>query len=132
MSVVGKGRWSPTSRPAVATDGGEAWARGRPDRLRHVDKQAHRDRLTAIDASFLHQEKQSSHMHVGALVTFEGPPPAHEDFVQHAARPVLRAIEDFNEAEIDELLAFAEWIRWRRSRSIPTGEASPQDGTVRR
>ncbi|HEU0024511.1 MAG TPA: wax ester/triacylglycerol synthase family O-acyltransferase [Thermoleophilaceae bacterium] len=48
-----------------------------------MDKQAHRDRLTAIDASFLHQEKQASHMHVGALVTFEGPPPAREDFVQH-------------------------------------------------
>jgi diacylglycerol O-acyltransferase / wax synthase len=53
----------------------------RPGRLRLVDKQAHQDRLTAIDASFLHQEKQSSHMHVGALVIFEGPPPARVDFV---------------------------------------------------
>ena len=48
-----------------------------------MDKQAHRYRLTAIDASFLHQEKQSSHMHVGALVTFEGPPPAREAFISH-------------------------------------------------
>ena len=48
-----------------------------------MDQQAHRDRLTAIDASFLHQEKQSSHMHVGALVTFEGPPPARDDFIAH-------------------------------------------------
>ena len=48
-----------------------------------MDKQAHRDRLTAIDASFLHQEKQASHMHVGALVTFEGPPPSREDFISH-------------------------------------------------
>jgi WS/DGAT/MGAT family acyltransferase len=48
-----------------------------------VDKQAHRDRLTAIDASFLHQEKQASHMHVGALITFEGPPPSREDFIGH-------------------------------------------------
>ena len=47
-----------------------------------MDNQAHRDRLTAIDASFLHQEKQSSHMHVGALVTFEGPPPARDDFIE--------------------------------------------------
>src|ERR671914_299962 len=46
-------------------------------------KQGHKDRLSAIDASFLHQEKQSSHMHVGALVIFEGPPPAREDFVAH-------------------------------------------------
>jgi diacylglycerol O-acyltransferase / wax synthase len=43
-------------------------------------KQAHKDRLTAIDASFLHQEKQASHMHVGALVIFDGPPPGREEF----------------------------------------------------
>jgi diacylglycerol O-acyltransferase len=48
-----------------------------------VSKQGHKDRLSAIDASFLHQEKQASHMHVGALVIFEGPPPAREDFVAH-------------------------------------------------
>ena len=37
--------------------------------------QEHLDRLTAIDASFLHQEGPTSHMHVGALTLFEGPPP---------------------------------------------------------
>jgi diacylglycerol O-acyltransferase / wax synthase len=37
--------------------------------------QEHLDRLTAIDASFLHQEGPTSHMHVGALARFEGPPP---------------------------------------------------------
>jgi diacylglycerol O-acyltransferase / wax synthase len=46
-------------------------------------KQGHKDRLSAIDASFLHQEKQSSHMHVGALVIFEGPAPSHDDFITH-------------------------------------------------
>ena len=46
-------------------------------------QQGHKDRLSAIDASFLHQEKQSSHMHVGALAVFEGPPPAREDFCAH-------------------------------------------------
>src|ERR671914_554644 len=51
-------------------------------------KQGHKDRLSAIDASFLHQEKQSSHMHVGALVIFEGPPPAREDFVAHIRSPL--------------------------------------------
>ncbi len=45
--------------------------------------QGHRDRLSAVDASFLHQEKQASHMHVGALAIFEGPPPAREDFAAH-------------------------------------------------
>jgi diacylglycerol O-acyltransferase / wax synthase len=39
----------------------------------------HLDRLTAVDASFLAQERQSSHMHVGALLIFEGPPPAYEE-----------------------------------------------------
>src|ERR687893_1117751 len=47
-----------------------------------MDKQGHKDRLSAIDASFLHQEKQASHMHVGALVIFEGPPPSHDEFVE--------------------------------------------------
>ncbi len=37
--------------------------------------QEHFDRLTAIDASFLVQEGPSSHMHVGAVTIFEGPPP---------------------------------------------------------
>ena len=42
---------------------------------------SHLDRLTAIDASFLHQEGPSSHMHIGALVRVEGPPPAYEEFL---------------------------------------------------
>jgi diacylglycerol O-acyltransferase / wax synthase len=46
-------------------------------------KQGHKDRLSAIDASFLHQEKQASHMHVGALVIFEGPAPSHDEFAAH-------------------------------------------------
>jgi WS/DGAT/MGAT family acyltransferase len=41
--------------------------------------QQHLDRLTAIDASFLHQESANSHMHVGGLAIFEGPPPSMED-----------------------------------------------------
>ena len=46
-------------------------------------KQGHKDRLSPVDASFLHQEHQASHMHVGALAIFEGPPPSHEEFVGH-------------------------------------------------
>ena len=48
-----------------------------------MSSQGHKDRLSALDASFLHQEKQASHMHVGALVMFEGPPPAREDLSAH-------------------------------------------------
>ena len=47
-----------------------------------VAQQAHRDRLSAVDASFLHQERQASHMHVGALVIFDGPPPSREEFAE--------------------------------------------------
>jgi WS/DGAT/MGAT family acyltransferase len=47
--------------------------------------QEHMDRLSAIDASFLAGEKESSHMHVGALMIFEGPPPGREDTLEHIA-----------------------------------------------
>lgn len=42
---------------------------------------AHKDRLSSTDASFLHQEGRASHMHVGAVMIFEGPPPARADFL---------------------------------------------------
>jgi len=45
--------------------------------------QAHGDRLSAIDASFLAQERANSHMHVGAVLIFDGPSPAYEDFLTH-------------------------------------------------
>ena len=48
-----------------------------------MSQQGHRDRLSALDASFLHQEKQASHMHVGALVTFEGPAPSRDEMYDH-------------------------------------------------
>src|SRR6201993_1528519 len=37
--------------------------------------QRHLDRLTPVDASFLHQEHANSHMHIGGLTLVEGPPP---------------------------------------------------------
>src|SRR6476660_7147895 len=43
----------------------------------------HLDRLTAVDASFLTNESGSSHMHVGAILIFEGPPPRYVDLVEH-------------------------------------------------
>ena len=41
------------------------------------------DRLTSIDAGFLAQEREGSHMHVGAVVIFEGPPPEPGEFREH-------------------------------------------------
>jgi WS/DGAT/MGAT family acyltransferase len=45
--------------------------------------QQHLDRLTSIDASFLHQEGSASHMHIGAVLLFEGPPPEFTDYLDH-------------------------------------------------
>lgn len=39
------------------------------------------DRLTPLDASFLHLEDASSPMHVAAVMVFDGEPPAYDDFV---------------------------------------------------
>ncbi|MHB1537266.1 MAG: WS/DGAT/MGAT family O-acyltransferase [Solirubrobacteraceae bacterium] len=48
--------------------------------------QRHLDRLTAIDASFLHQESGDSHMHVGGLTVIEGPAPPIEDLLRQIRR----------------------------------------------
>ena len=40
-------------------------------------------RLTSIDASFLSNETGSSHMHIGAVVIAEGPPPDYVDLISH-------------------------------------------------
>src|ERR671916_633779 len=53
-------------------------------------KQGHKDRLSAVDASFLAQEKQSSHMHVGALATFDGPPPGRAELCAHLGARLSR------------------------------------------
>ncbi|MGI9081375.1 MAG: wax ester/triacylglycerol synthase domain-containing protein, partial [Thermoleophilaceae bacterium] len=45
--------------------------------------QGHKDRLSAVDASFLHEERQASHMHVGAVALFDGRPPSREEFCEH-------------------------------------------------
>src|ERR1700686_1213408 len=44
--------------------------------------QSNLDRLTPVDASFLHQEGPTSHMHVGGLTIVEGPPPSVEEFLE--------------------------------------------------
>jgi diacylglycerol O-acyltransferase len=45
--------------------------------------QQHLDRLTSIDASFLHQEGDASHMHVGGVLIFEGPAPPFQKYLDH-------------------------------------------------
>src|SRR3954451_23581989 len=46
-----------------------------------MSPQQHLERLSAVDASFLANESPTSHMHVGAVVILEGPPPPFEEFL---------------------------------------------------
>src|SRR5215210_101036 len=39
------------------------------------------DRLTPLDASFLHLEDATGPMHVGCVMVFAGEPPSYDDFV---------------------------------------------------
>jgi WS/DGAT/MGAT family acyltransferase len=45
--------------------------------------QQHLDRLSSIDAGFLHQEGPTAHMHIGGVLTFDGPPPPFHEFLDH-------------------------------------------------
>lgn len=45
--------------------------------------QGHLDRLTSIDAGFLHVEEDGAHMHIGALGVFAGPAPTIEQMRAH-------------------------------------------------
>ena len=45
---------------------------------------ARHDRLTGLDASFLHLEDGGhAHMHVASVTVFDGPPPAYDDLLAH-------------------------------------------------
>jgi WS/DGAT/MGAT family acyltransferase len=41
------------------------------------------DRLTSVDAAFLTQEREGSHMHIGGIMGFEGPAPRREELLEH-------------------------------------------------
>jgi diacylglycerol O-acyltransferase len=41
------------------------------------------DRLTALDESFLHLERDGAHMHVASTVIFDGPAPDYDEFIDH-------------------------------------------------
>ncbi len=43
---------------------------------------ANPDRLTGLDSSFLHLERDSAHMHVAACAVFQGNAPAYEELVE--------------------------------------------------
>ncbi|MFN8162071.1 MAG: wax ester/triacylglycerol synthase family O-acyltransferase [Solirubrobacterales bacterium] len=43
------------------------------------------DRLSGLDASFLHMERDGAHMHVASTIILEGPAPHHEELREHIA-----------------------------------------------
>src|SRR4051812_10530159 len=47
-----------------------------------MDMATRGERLTGLDASFLHLETPSAHMHVAGVMLFEGSPPDHEELIE--------------------------------------------------
>jgi len=47
---------------------------------------ANPDRLSGLDASFLHLERNSAHMHVGSVLVFEGDLPSHDELTEGIER----------------------------------------------
>src|SRR5512142_1917402 len=43
------------------------------------------ERLSSLDAMFLHLEDASAHMHVGGVFVCDGPPPSHGELLAHLA-----------------------------------------------
>jgi diacylglycerol O-acyltransferase / wax synthase len=41
------------------------------------------DRLSGLDTTFLHLERDGAHMHVASTTIFEGPTPEYQEFVEH-------------------------------------------------
>lgn len=66
------------------------------------------DRLTGLDASFLHMERAGAHMHVASTIIFEGPAPSHEEFREHIASR-LHLVPRFRQ----------------KLRSVPLGQGRP-------
>ena len=46
------------------------------------------DRMSPLDASFLHVENDVNHMHIASVAIFEGPPPRYDDIVEMVERIV--------------------------------------------
>jgi WS/DGAT/MGAT family acyltransferase len=64
----------------VAIDDSIDCKRGR-DACENARSMSNPDRLTGLDSSFLHLERDASHMHVAACVILAGKAPAYEDLV---------------------------------------------------
>ncbi len=66
------------------------------------------DRLTGLDSSFLHLEKDGAHMHVASTTLFEGPPPDYVEFRDHIG------------SRLDRVPRFRQRLRF-----VPFGQGRP-------
>src|SRR5690606_40898257 len=73
----GAGPARPVPRRAPATAARPTWFDGR---RRPPQRGGPMDRLSPLDASFLHVEDDVNHMHIGAIGIFAGPPPGIDEF----------------------------------------------------
>ncbi len=65
------------------------------------------DRLTGLDASFLHLERDGAHMHVASTIIFDGPAPGYDEFREHLEAR-LHLVPRFRQK-----LAFVPWNQGR-------------------
>ena len=72
------------------------------------------DRLSGLDASFLHLEDASAHMHVASVMLFEGDPPPYDELL----------------AAIERRLHLVPRYRQRLS-FVPFGQGRPCGPTIR-
>ena len=73
--------------------------------------QEHLDRLSAVDAAFLHQEGSTHHMHIGGMALFDGDPPTHTELLDHV-RGRLHLVPRYRQrvAEAPLKLGRQRWI----------------------
>jgi diacylglycerol O-acyltransferase len=69
---------------------------------------ANPDRLSPLDASFLHIENATSHMHVAGVLIFRGSAPRYPDFLEHIA------------ARLDHVPRYRQRLAW-----VPFGQGRP-------
>ena len=72
--------------------------------------QEHLDTLSAVDASFLHQEGENTHMHIGGVAILEGPAPPYRDLVDHI-RGRLHLVPRYRQKLAAPPLGLGRW-RW--------------------
>jgi len=80
---------------------------------------SHLERLTAVDASFLTNESGTSHMHIGGILIFEGPPPVYDDFLDQfetsGGESIKPGTEPKAEPVTDEELEQEQIVKQKRS-----------------